>query len=156
MKYDMLKDDKILISFPDGQPFYQGILLETTKEYIKVLKNDLNWCNPHYNYLNNINKDDIQYRVARKEDMNKIENLKMHRYFDKKSGEEFKINKRERYDNKNMFYIGESYNTGLVVAFIEIDKDLKIKDIFTIQTYRALEIEKKLREHVSVILNQKM
>ncbi|MGL5623758.1 hypothetical protein [Cetobacterium sp.] len=133
IKISMSKE--VLIKFKDGTIFYKGTLIEDNEKFIKVKKNDSDWCNPHINYLaNTSNKNNIICRKAVKNDLDKIDILKLHKYFDGKIGEEVTLEKIISIDN---MLVIEDKEVGLIVGF----KDLFKNEEFIIHTYRDLEIE---------------
>lgn len=132
---------EVLIKFKDDTIFYKGTLIEDNESFIKIRKNDSDWCNPHINYLTNTSdKNNIICRKAMKNDLDKIDTLKLHKYFDGKIGEEITLEKLISIDNTLVI---EDKEVGLIVGF----KDLLKNEEFIIHTYRDLEIEKIFDEY---------
>ncbi|MGL5202973.1 MAG: hypothetical protein ACRCZO_10070 [Cetobacterium sp.] len=138
MNIEILSNNKVLVKFEDNTVFYEGALIEVSDRVIKVRKSKLDWCNPHISYLeNNSKKNEIIYRKAIEKDLDKINILNLHRYFDKKIEEEVVLEKIDSIDN---LVVAEDKEIGLIVGF---KNNLK-KEKFIIHTYRGLNIEKAL------------
>ena len=136
MNIEILDNDEVLIKFKDDIVFFKGTLIENNQEFIKVKKSESDWCNPHISYLaNSSKKSEIIYRKATKNDLDKVNTLKLHRYFDKEIGEEVTLEKSFSMDN---IVVAEDKEVGLIVGFKNCLKNEK----FIIHTYRDLGIEK--------------
>ncbi|MGL5780085.1 hypothetical protein [Cetobacterium sp.] len=138
MNIEILDNNEVLIKFKDDIVFFKGVLIENNKEFIKIKKSESDWCNPHISYLANTSKkSNIIYRKATKNDLDKVNTLKLHRYFDKKAGEEVALEKTLSMDN---IVVAEDKEVGLIVGF----KDYLKNEEFVIHTYRGLDIEKNI------------
>lgn len=138
MNIEILDNNKVLIEFKDGTVFYEGSLIENNEKFIKVKKSEAVWCNPHINYLSNSSKkNEIVYRKATQNDLDQINTLNLHKYFDKKIGEDVILEKVISIDN---LFVAEDKEVGLIVGFKNYLNDEK----FIIHTYRELEIEKNI------------